>query len=127
MEGKPTILICEDERDLLAVYVTAFKKQYNVMTASSGKTCIEKYMEQMLHRKKIDIILLDYKLGDSTGDDIACKIRDLGDAKVILITAYDLDREKVDDLKKSNCIVDVIIKPVSLKTLAEKVRQTLLD
>lgn len=127
MEGKPTILICEDERDLLAVYVTAFKKQYDVMTASSGKACIEKYMEQMLHRKKIDIILLDYKLGDSTGDDIACKIRDLGGAKVILITAYDLDREKVDDLKKSNCIVDVIAKPVSLKTLVEKVRQTLLD
>jgi hypothetical protein len=31
----------------------------------------------------------------------------------------------VDELKASNCIVDVMIKPVSLKALMEKVRHVL--
>jgi DNA-binding response OmpR family regulator len=125
MEGKRTVLICDDEADLLAMYAAALKKRYNVLTASSGKACIEKYTEHTLRGKKIDVVLLDYRLGDSLGDDIACRIRDLEGTKTILISAYDLEREKVDELKVSNCIVDVIIKPVSLKALIEKVQHAL--
>lgn len=125
MERRHTVLICEDEEDLLSMYAAALKKHYNVVTASSGKACVEKYMDHTLRGKKIDVILLDYRLGDSMGDDIAYKIRDLDGAKVIMITAYDLEREKVDELKAANCIVDVIIKPVGLKALADKVQKTL--
>jgi DNA-binding response OmpR family regulator len=125
MELRRTVLICEDEEDLLSMYAAALKKQYNVVTTSSGKACVEKYMEHILRGKKIDVILLDYRLGDSMGDDIAYKIRDLDGAKVIMITAYDLEKEKVDELKAANCIVDVITKPVGLKALAEKVQRIL--
>ncbi len=122
---KPTVLVCDDEADLLTMYAMALKKYYNVLTASSGRACIEKYMDHMLRSKKIDIVLLDYRLGDSTGDDIACKIRDLGDTKTILLSAYDLEKEKVDDLKTRNCIIDIIIKPVSIKALMDRVQQAL--
>jgi two-component system KDP operon response regulator KdpE len=125
MEHKHTVLVCEDEEDLLSIYATALKKQYNVLTATSGRACVEKYMESTLRGKKVDIILLDYKLGDSTGDDIAYKIRGIDGARVIMITAYDLEREKVNELKAANCIVDVIIKPVGMKALAEKVQKAL--
>ena len=125
MEGRPTVLICDDEPDLLAMYAVALKKHYNVLTASSGKACIEKYMEQTLRGKKIDVVLLDYRLGDSMGDDIACKLRELDGAKTILLSAFDLERKKVDELKSRGCIVDVMIKPVSLKALLEKVREAL--
>jgi DNA-binding response OmpR family regulator len=125
MERRHTVLICDDEEDLLSMYAAALKKHYNVLTASSGKACVEKYMEHIVRGKKIDVILLDYKLGDSMGDDIACKIRDLDGAKVIMITAYDLEKEKVEELKAAKCIVDVITKPVGLKALAERVQRTL--
>jgi two-component system KDP operon response regulator KdpE len=125
MEHKRTIMICDDEEDLVSVYASALRKQYNILTASSGKACVEKYMEQMLHGKKIDVMLLDYRLGDSKGDDIACKIRELDGTKVILITAYDLEREKVHELKRKSCIVDLITKPIGLNALIEKVRQVL--
>lgn len=118
-------MVCDDEADLLTMYAMALKKYYNVLTASSGRACIEKYMDHMLRSKKIDIVLLDYRLGDSTGDDIACKIRDLGDTKTILLSAYDLEKEKVDDLKTRNCIIDIIIKPVSIKALMDRVQQAL--
>lgn len=125
MDGKPTVLVCDDEADLLTMYAAALKKHYDVLTASSGKACIEKYMEQTLRGKKIDVVLLDYRLGDSTGDNIACKLRQLNGAKTILISAYDLERKKVDELKARDCIVDILIKPVSLKVLLEKVQQVL--
>lgn len=125
MENKPTVLVCDDEADLLTMCAAALKKHYNVLTASSGRECIEKYMDHILRSKSIDIVLLDYRLGDSTGDDIACKIRDLGDARTILLSAYDLEREKVDELKANSCIVDVMIKPVSIRALLDRVQRAL--
>ena len=62
-----------------------------------------------------------HRLGDSPGDDIACKKRDLDGTKIIMTSAYDLEREKVDALKTSNCIVDMMVKPVSLKALIDGV------
>ncbi|HXV45541.1 MAG TPA: response regulator [Nitrososphaera sp.] len=123
--AKRTVLICDDEADLLAIYAAALKKSYNILTASTGKECIEKYMAHTLRGKKVDVLLLDYRLGDSTGEDIACKIRDLDGGRTILMSAYDLESEKVDELKASNCIVDVITKPVSLRALTERVRRAL--
>jgi DNA-binding response OmpR family regulator len=66
-------------------------------------------------------MLLHYRLGDSLGDDIACKIRDLDGTKIIIISAYDLEREKVDALKTCDCIIDMMVKPVSLKALIDSV------
>jgi DNA-binding response OmpR family regulator len=125
MQDRSTVLICDDEADLLAMYAAALKKRYNVLTASSGKGCVEKYMEHMLRGKKINVLLLDYRLGDTTGDDVACKIRDLDGTKTILISAYDIERRKVDELKAGSCIVDMISKPISMKILVEKVQRAL--
>jgi len=118
---KRTVMICDDEADLLKIYSAALKKHFNVLTVDSGRACIEKYMDYTLRGKKIDVLLLDYRLGDIRGDDVACKVRELDGTKIILISAYELEKEKIDELKASNCIVDSIIKPVSLKALLEKV------
>lgn len=125
MHAKPTVMICDDEADLLHMYSLALKKHYNVLTAKSGRACVEKYMEQSLQGKKIHLLLLDYKLGDTTGDDVARKIRDLDGTKTILISAYELGKEMLDDLRSNDCIVGVISKPVSMKILLEKIGQTL--
>lgn len=115
-------MICDDEADL-RIYSAALKKHFNVLTVDSGKACIEKYMDYTLRGKKIDVLLLDYRLGDIRGDDVACKLSELDGTKIILISAYDLEKQKVDELKASNCIVDSIVKPVSLPVLLEKVRR----
>lgn len=103
------------------MYAAAPKRQYNLPSVNSGKACVEKYMEYTLNDNKIDVMLPDYRLGDSLGDDIACKISDLDGTKIIMISAYDLEREKVGALKTSNCIVDMMVKPVSLKALIDRV------
>jgi DNA-binding NtrC family response regulator len=59
---KKTIIICDDEIDLLEMFQVALSREYETLTVDSGKDCIEKYFEEKT--KKIDILLLDYKLGD---------------------------------------------------------------
>lgn len=116
-------MICDDEKDLLHVYAVALRQKFNIITADSGKTCLRSYMDNKLKGKKIHILLLDYRLGDSTGDDIACKIRDLDGTKVIMLSAFELEHEIIQDLKKNNCIVELLKKPIALKQLIDKVER----
>jgi hypothetical protein len=50
---------------------------------------------------------LNYRLGDMSGDDLACKIRELRGENTILVSAYDREGNMVTNLKqkKKNCIV----------------------
>ena len=47
------------------MFQVALSREYERLTVDSGKDCIEKYFEEKkVKYKKIDILLLDYKLGD---------------------------------------------------------------
>jgi CheY-like chemotaxis protein len=59
------------------------------------------------------------------GGDVARKIKQLNGVKIILITAYDLDEQLVEDLKLNGYIVDVIRKPVDLEWLSSKIAQNI--
>jgi hypothetical protein len=39
--GKKTVMICDDERDLLQLFGQAIRSKYNVILVSSGEECIE--------------------------------------------------------------------------------------
>ena len=121
MNKKKTIMICDDESDLLEMFQIALGKDYETLTADSGNDCIEKYFEEKkLNGKKIDILLLDYKIRDMEGDRVAKKVKELNDVNIIIITAYELERKMVDELKHAGYIVDVIKKPISIKSLIER-------
>ena len=115
-------MICDDEIDLLEMFQIALSAEYEVFTVDSEKCCIEKYFEQKkVKGKKIDILLLDYRLGDMLGDTVAKKVKELNDVKIILLTAYELDEKIVEEIKQSGYIVDVIKKPVSITPLIKKI------
>ena len=52
-----------------------------------------------------------------TGDDVACKIRDLDETNTILISAYDLEKDVISQLRTRNCIVGMVSKPISINLL----------
>jgi DNA-binding response OmpR family regulator len=56
---------------------------------------------------------------------VASKIRDLDGTKTMPITAYELERERVNELNACHCIVDLVHKPVSIKILMKRVQQAL--
>ena len=91
MSPRETVMICDDEADLLYLFRSALELAYDVLAAESGKSCIEKFIEVKQKEKKVDVLLLDYKLGDMQGDVVVCKIHELNGVKNFLISAYELE------------------------------------
>jgi response regulator RpfG family c-di-GMP phosphodiesterase len=116
---KKTIMICDDEQDLLLLFGLALGSKYNVILVESGENCIEKYVEEKSLGNKIHLILLDYRLGGMLGDSVAKKIKEYNGTKIILISAYDLDNTFVKELEESKYIAKYIEKPIELTNLME--------
>jgi CheY-like chemotaxis protein len=124
-EAKKTIMICDDEQDLLQVFELALESKYNVILVSSGKECIDKFMEEKNRGNKIHLVLLDYRLGDMFGDSVARTIKQYNGTKIILISAYDLDSAFVKELEENKYIVKYIEKPIQVADLIEIVASTI--
>ena len=110
------VLICDDDMELLRLFQLALEPTYDVLKVSSGKECLEKYAEEKIKGHKIDV-LLDYKLGDMTGDDVACKIRELDGTYTILMSAFEMEKEVISQLETRKCIVHMVSKPISIHLL----------
>src|SRR5919199_1075315 len=120
---KRTVMICDDEKDILLAFSIELQTKYNVLTAKSGEECIKKYLDAKHSGRKIDLILLDFKLGDTTGDYVAHKIKELNDVKIIMITAYEVDSDMIRELKNNEFIIDIVQKPIAIDSLMAKVAQ----
>lgn len=123
--GKKTILVCDDEPDLLLMFRIHLESRYNVLTVDSGKACIDKLIDHKNKNEKVDLLLLDYKLGDISGDAIARKLKDIENTKILLITAFELDEKVIQDLVQNKYVVDVIKKPILLEQLSQKIEQNI--
>ena len=122
---KKTVVICDDEQDLLQVFELALESKYNVILASSGKECIDRFLEEKNRGSKVHLILLDYRLGDMFGDSVARTIKQYNGTKIILISAYDLESSLVKELEENKYIVKYIEKPIQVADLIEIVASTI--
>jgi CheY-like chemotaxis protein len=72
------------------ILVSAFEINYlELITTTnypdtSGKECLNKYTEEKTDNK-INVLLLDYRLDDMTGNYVVCKIGELNSINTILI------------------------------------------
>ena len=123
--GKKTIMICDDERDLLELFRLALNIKYNVILVDSGEDCIDKYIDEKNQGNKIHLILLDYRLGGMFGDSVARKIKEYNGTKIILISTYDLDDEILKDSEENNYIAKFVEKSISINSLIELVADTI--
>lgn len=124
-DARKTIMICDDEIDLLNLYKKSLELDYDVIIVDSGKDCIERYIEEKHNGRKIHVLLLDYKLEDMLGDIVACKISELNGVKTLLISAYDLDENMVQDLIARHCIVGTIRKPIRLPAMIRQIQDVM--
>ena len=122
---KKTILICDDEPDVLISFEVILKSKYNLIMVDSGEKCVEKYIEEIDRGNKIDLVLLDYKIYDMLGDSVAREIKKYSETKIILISAYDVDNDLVKELVKSGYIIKYILKPIVPEDLTNLVDELL--
>jgi DNA-binding response OmpR family regulator len=125
MSNRKTVMICDDEVDLLHLFKYALEPTYDVLVVDSGKDCIEKFLEEKQNGKKVDVLLLDYKLGDMLGDIVACKIHELNGVKTILITAYELEQDMVSHLIERRCITGIMKKPIRITAMVKELERLL--
>ena len=122
-----TVMVCDDEPDILDLFKAALEPAYDILAVDSGKECIEKFIEEKRNGRKIDVLILDYKLGDMLGDIVACKIKELNGVKTILISAYDLNEKMVGELIERKCIVSTLKKPIRLQLMIQKIEQVMKE
>jgi CheY-like chemotaxis protein len=125
MPDHKTVMICDDETDLLYLFKSALEPTYHVLAVESGRDCIEKFIEEKHKGKKIDVLLLDYKLGDMLGDIVACKIHELNGVKIFLISAYELEHAVVNHLMERRCIIGVMRKPIRVSVMIKEVEKAI--
>jgi response regulator RpfG family c-di-GMP phosphodiesterase len=120
---KKTIMICDDERDVLLFFKLVLESRYNIILVGSGENCIDKYIEEKNRGNEIHLILLDYRLGRMLGDSVARKIKEHDGTKIILISAYDLDHALLKELIDGDYIVKYVEKPIRTNRLVELVTE----
>jgi response regulator RpfG family c-di-GMP phosphodiesterase len=120
---KKTVMICDDERDVLLFFKLVLESRYNIILVGSGEDCIVKYIEEKSRGNKIHLILLDYRLGRMLGDSVARKIKEHDGTKIILISAYDLDHALLKELIDGDYIVKYVEKPIRTNDLIELVAE----
>jgi response regulator RpfG family c-di-GMP phosphodiesterase len=123
---KKTIMICEDEPDVLYLFELLLKSKYNIIMVDSGEECIKKYIEEIKRGNKIHLILLDYKLSDMMGDSVARKIKEYSETNVILISAFNINDELIKELKNGGYISKYILKPIETDYLTDIIEKIVL-
>ena len=120
---KKTVMVCDNEPDVLLSFDPILKSKYDIILAESGEECIEKYIEEINRGNKIHLILLDYKLDDMLGDSVARKIKDYSGTKIILNSAYDVNDVLIRELENGNYISKYIQKPFDTDRLTDLVAE----
>ncbi|WP_246983864.1 response regulator [Halorientalis marina] len=114
-ESEPTLLVVDDETEVADVYALKLEREYTVRTAYGGEEALEAVDED------VDVVLLDRRMPDLSGDEVLETIRERGlDCRVIMITAVDPDFDIIDmDFD------DYLCKPVESDDLLTAVEQQL--
>ena len=113
------ILICDDERDIVAalkIYLEA--EGYTTFTASDGREALE-----LLRREKIHLVLMDVMMPALDGIAATAKLREESNVPVILLTAKSEDTDKVLGLNVG--ADDYVTKPFNPVELCARVRSQL--
>jgi len=83
--AQPTVLLVDDEADIVDVYALAFSEEYDVLKASDGEEALEKVSDA-------DVVLLDRRMPGLSGREVLAAIRERGiDVRVAMVTAVDPD------------------------------------
>lgn len=116
-----TIMVCDDESDVLRAYRLALNSRFNVLTAISGDDCVKAYSDAVGAQKPIDVVVLDYRLGDMMGDEVAKKLMGIAATNIILLTAFEIEPSRINELKHQKIISSFMKKPISLAALLEAI------
>jgi two-component system, OmpR family, KDP operon response regulator KdpE len=113
---QPMILITEDEKSIRNFLKISLETQgYKCIEADSGANAL-----MLASSHNPDILILDLGLPDMDGVDVIKKLREVSQIPIIIVSARDREREKVDALDAG--ADDYLTKPFSISELLARIR-----
>jgi two-component system, NtrC family, response regulator HydG len=114
MRDKPTILVVDDNQDLLNTFAMILKRRgFSVQTAGDGLSAINKFKEQ-----DFDVTLMDIVMPEMNGVDASRKMKEINpEAPIILMTAY--SDEELLQTARDEGVRQIIHKPIRIDQLLE--------
>jgi len=110
-KNKLTILIVDDEENILDFLEEALKEEYLIIKGKNGKEAIKKVQEFYP-----DVVLMDYKMPGMDGMEAFLKIKEIDkDIPVILMTAYGTSQVAIQAMKEG--AYDYVTKPLDLEEI----------
>lgn len=110
-----TVLVVDDEEEVADVYALRLRNEYDTRVAYGGDDALETIDID------VDIVLLDRRMPDISGDDVLDQIREKGyDCRVIMLTAVDPGLDIVE-----MPFDDYLCKPVEKEDLVAAIEQQL--
>ena len=124
-------MICEDNPDLLSLFQKALGSKYIIIAVDSGIECLSRYIDEKAKGNQVDVLLIDYQLKDLPGDIVATTIREISGRRrvtnTILISTSEIDKEMVEELKRKDCIMEDIEKPISTDSLLNIIKRASIN
>ena len=134
---KHTVMICDDQEDIVYVCEKLLGTTFDVLVARSGEECLTSFAREAKRGKKVDVLLLDYRLGDMLGNEVVSRLKGVESArrtKIILITAFELDGAELEQMKRARendgtpaGSISVLRKPFRMAELRREVVSVLGD
>ncbi|MBQ7704048.1 MAG: response regulator transcription factor [Selenomonadaceae bacterium] len=116
MEGKPKIFIVEDERQIARfLQIDLEKEGFDTAIEKNGRRAYERIIQE-----KYDVVLLDVMLPDMDGMEICRRVREISDVPIIMLTARDNVKDKVNGLDLG--ANDYVTKPFSTEEVIARIR-----
>ena len=102
-EGRPSVVVVDDDQQVLDLYETWLADAYDVRTAAGGDEALDVVDES------VEVMLLDRRMPDLSGDAVLEAVRTRGiDCRVVMLTAVDPDVDIIDMQ-----FDDYVTKPIS--------------
>ncbi len=118
MNDKPTILVVDDNQDLLNTFAMILKRRgFSVQTAADGFSAIDKFKEQ-----DFDVTLMDIVMPEMNGVDASRKMKEINpEAPIILMTAY--SDEELLQTARDEGVRQIIHKPIRIDQLIQLITE----
>jgi len=120
MEEKKTILLVDDDPDILTVLKGNLELSgYRVLTAGTAKKALE-----ICEKNETELVVLDLVLPDMDGIQVCCRIREMNETlPIVMLTARDSVVDKVLGLECG--ADDYVVKPFEFLELQARIKACL--
>jgi len=130
-----SILIMEDDREIASLYRHILASRGHKVTITRlGEECLQIYTDRLqeLYAKKpgpsnvqqFDVVILDYKMPDRNGLEVAKEILTINPHQRIIIASAYLMNTLIDGIMELSVPIEILEKPISNKMLVDTIEDT---